>query len=208
MEKTKLFNNSDDLRKFCNSTGCPRKFADLPIEGMVGDPAYTTVLEKLKRVAAEDLRTGAHRAKPVFVKIGGPFGSGKTRMVVYMLAEAYLGMGRIGNSARIPMFLRAADLTDLRFTRMDEAEEGDDDRREVRRERLFTAELLVIDDLTRIAGYRGEEHWVERVIERRWEADRSTILTLNSRESSLNPRFEDFLKYFDTYVFAGSSHRE
>ena len=78
---------------------------------------------------------------------------------------------------------------------------------EALRDRLFEAYLVVIDDIGRIADYRGESLYLERVIEKRYNDKLSTILTSNTNLADLPARFQDFLSYFETIPFGLGSKR-
>lgn len=222
-----------ELSKFLSRTFCPRKFARLEVRDMYpnSDREYRAALRRVEGIG-ERLSSRDFLRDPVFTLLTGVFGSGKTRAACWLLRAAFEGLGGVargGNAetgepatvvptAMAPLFIRAAQLAELRFrslSREDEAGE-EEDRREALRDRLDSASLLVIDDVTRVAGYRGEEHFVESVIERRWEADRSVVLTGNldgeADESGrpvagLTPRFRDFLRYFEVVRLGGETRR-
>jgi len=198
--------DAEALRKFITRTGCPRVFADLDVSDMEGDAAYQRVLIHVGNLAEERLASRDFLRRPIFLRFTGAFGSGKTRLACWTLRHAYLGMLPICNAAVNPLFVKASDLVELRFQkRFGEADE-DDERASAVRDRLFSSAFLVIDDVSRVAGYRGEELFVEHVVERRWEDLRSTVLTMNSN-NSLSVRFADFLNYFDELPLVGGSRR-
>jgi len=209
-----------ELSKFLPRTACPRKFARLDLDGMrpgaSGD--YLAALDQIAAIG-ETLRSRRFLSEPVFLLLSGPFGSGKTRAACWLLLQAYLGVteGRCPPGFA-PLFIRVPQLADLRFRALGGgAEEGEDEeRRGAVRDRLDSCSLLVIDDVARVAGYRGEEQFVESVVERRWEDERSVILTGNvdgeadasgKRLPGLSPRFRDFLRYFEVAALTGGTRR-
>lgn len=208
-----------ELSKFLGRTHCPRKFARLGIEGMRagGDAGYLSALDRIAEIG-DLLRSRAFLGAPVCVVVSGPFGSGKTRAACWLLLQAFLGVldGRCPPGFA-PLFIRVPQLAELRFRSFSgDADGEDEDSRALLRERLDTCSLLLVDDVSRVAGYRGEEQFVENVIERRWEDNRSVILTGNVEGEvdasgkhlpGLSPRFRDFLRYFEHVILTGGSRR-
>lgn len=192
------------LRLFSRRTGAPRNLARLELSEMTRpSDAYGEALRSV-----EDLlpRLLDRTRGPVLVKFCGTLGSGKTRAATWLLREYYAASFPIVAST-CPLFLAADDLVDLRFRAIYRREEDEEEeRREVLRDRLKTADLLVLDDVARVEGFRGEEHFVERTIERRIQLERSTVLTLNGVEG-LSDRFRDILEEFEEVAFPGRSFR-
>jgi hypothetical protein len=208
-----------ELTKFVTRTACPRKFARLDLDGMRhgGAGNYLAALDQIA-VIGEALLCRRYLTDPVFLLLSGPFGSGKTRAACWLLLQAYLGAidGRCPPGFA-PLFIRVPQLADLRFRALgDGREDEDEDHRAALRDRLSDCALLVIDDVARVAGYRGEEQYVENIVERRWEDERSIILTGNvdgeadasgKRLPGLSPRFRDFLRYFEVIALTGETRR-
>jgi len=164
--------------------------------------AYRGLLRKLER--ARDRLVAAE--EPVLLALRGSIGSGKTRSAVWLLREYYASIPSVFLRTA-PLFLPASDLVDLRFRALyGRGDDEEEDRREALRERLETSSLLVLDDVARVEGFRGEEHYVERTIERRLALEAPTILTLNS-DDGLSERFRDLLNEFESIVFSAPSFR-
>lgn len=197
----KRFDPNDDP-KFARVTGAPLRLARLRFADLeCSDDLYRDALERLAEVATE-LRSGA---LPNLV-LSGPFGTGKTRIATHLL-RMYFEASRfeVYDAWQWPRFFTARDVAELRFARAYGGAEDEEDAKEVDRDALRRSPLVAIDDLGRIAGYRGEETFVESVVERRYEAEFGTILTMNTVPTE--GRFADFLRYFEEVSIVGSSHR-
>lgn len=189
-------------RKFVETTGAPRRLAGLDLAEMdrVGNVEVLRALEDLGR----DLAAG--KVDDVFVLLLGTFGVGKTRIATWLLRMAWDFLApRSTSGLDFPRFFRVSDLADLRFKKHF-GEDEDEDRRDEARRALELAPLVVIDDVHRVAGYKGEEVFLEGVVEKRYDAELSTILTANELPGE-GTRFADFLRYFKTYPIGGRSHR-
>lgn len=190
----------EERGKFIRVTGAPARFARLRFEDMdsLGNEAS---LSKAVKVAA-CLQDGER----VSLVICGPFGTGKTRVAVWLLRNAWDACRKLVTSTLdFPRFFRAPDLAELRFGRSFSAPEDEEDRKDADRTALDRAPVVVIDDVGRVSGYKGEELFIEAVVEKRYDADLSTILTMN--EVPREGRFADFLDYFEELTLAGRSHR-
>ena len=198
----------DFARRLADRCGVPRRFAALELEDMddYGDRAYRKMLEKLRGIG-EELREG--RGVPLYLYLCGKLGSGKTRAAAWLLGQFYLHVlgARATLSGRQPLFISAAKLVDFRFRRNWEDEE-DAERWEMVREQLFRSSFLVIDDVSRIAGYKGEEAFLERVVEERYNEELSVVLTGNAGDGDFGERFRDFLAYFEEVALVGRTRRE
>lgn len=140
------------------------------------------------------------------VALTGSFGVGKTLLAVFLLRRSWeFWAPRSTSGLDFPRFLRATDLAELRFRRNFDADD-EEDRREEAREALARSPLVVIDDVQRVAGYRGEEVYLESVIERRYDDRLATVLTANLLPSD-DSRFADFLRYFEVFPIRGESRR-
>jgi DNA replication protein DnaC len=189
-------------RKFVETTGAPRRLVDLEL-GTMDWSENPEVFEDLHELGKS---LGVGDLKDVFVLLLGTFGVGKTRIATWLLRRAWDHLAPKSTSGLdFPRFFRVSDLAELRF-RKHYGEDEDEDRREEARSALERCPLVVIDDVHRVAGYRGEEVFLEGVVEKRYDAELSTILTANElpREET---RFADFLRYFRTYPIGGRSHR-
>ena len=187
------------LRLFVRRTNVPRRLAELDLKDMnCPDPDYAEAIGEVERALERLVDPGE---PPTFLKLRGAIGGGKTRAAVWLLRELYAASYPICG-ATCPLFLRASALVDLRFRALSPRDDDEEeDRREVLRGRLESASLVVLDDVARVEGFRGEEHYVERVIETRVDLDRPTILTLNSVDG-LSARFRDLLEEFESVVLA------
>jgi DNA replication protein DnaC len=193
------------LRELKQRCRVPRHFADLELEDMEddGNAGYRKQLRRIEAFAAERL-DGAEfiGSKPLFVYLTGSFGAGKTRAAAWLLKRAYLGMkrhraGLIG-ARSTPLFVRTNRLVEFRFPKRDEEEEAEEWN--LLRDRVFSTRFLVIDDIGRIADYKGELVFLERVVEERFDEGLSTVITSNlSGEElrALGARFADFLAMFE-----------
>lgn len=142
------------------------------------------------------LKEGDFIKHPLFLTLDGSFGNGKTRVACHLLAAAYDGFRKCRNKLVDPVeprFLKASLAARKRF---------DDDSAE----KLFVEEayVLVIDDVNRVSGYKGEMEYLEDAIEDRFQKRLSTILTFNVDISTLNPRFGSFLRQFVNVSFGNA----
>jgi DNA replication protein DnaC len=189
--------------KFARATGAPRRFAALELGDMDRD-GNEAVLDSLAelgdRLAAGDLAE-------VFALLLGTFGVGKTRAAVWLLRRAYEHLAPLSLCGLdFPRFFRATDLAELRFKKHFGGEDEEEDRREEARDALERCPLVVVDDVHRVVGYKGEEVFLESVVEKRYDAELATVLTANELPAE-GTRFADFLRYFRTYPIGGRSHR-
>lgn len=211
----------DRVAARCNA---PRRYVRLELEDMDdgGDAAYGAALARLLALGRDDLATGRFLERPRFLQLAGPFGTGKTRAATWLLVQACLGVRRRPRgvtsgwtgASLLPYFARAAELNDYRFVGFGRGDDGGDQRESVR-ERIFRTPFLVLDDLGRLAGNRGEEAFVERVVEERFDAELSTVITSNVKPTvageapdGLPARFADFLRQFECVPLVGPSRRE
>jgi DNA replication protein DnaC len=188
--------------KFIRTTGAPSRLARLEMDSFekAGNEAavgrIATVGAFLERGEARDLS----------LIMTGPFGVGKTRLAVWLLRRAFEFLrGRAASSVGFPRFFRATDLADLRFSRSYSAPEDEEDRRAEARDALERSPFVVVDDIGRVAGYKGESLYLETVVERRFEGELATVLTAN--ELPTEGRFADFIRYFEEVPLVGRSHR-
>jgi DNA replication protein DnaC len=192
---------TDEIGKFVRTTGAPGRFARMKVEDLDRDGNEASIA-RLEELATEIVDGGV-----VSVVLEGPFGTGKTRLAVYLLWQAYgARLGKRDSALDFPRFFRATDLAELRFGRSFSAPEDDEDRRDFDRLALERAPFVVIDDVGRVSGYKGEEVYIETIVEKRFDAgDLSTVLTMNQMPTE--GRFSDFLAYFETVPLLGRSHR-
>jgi len=199
------------IRELKLRCGVPRAFAELELSEMDsgGDEKYREDLQEFQRIARERLDTGKFLDDPLSLYVSGPFGTGKTRILTGLLKRAYqhLVSRRPGLIAprTSPLFVRAADLVELRFRRFEEEEEM-----ELLRERVKSSVFLAIDDVGRLNDFRGEMNYLERVVEDRVEEGLSVLISSNLGGPELKksaPRFLDFLSFFDVYSLTCASWR-
>lgn len=198
-----------DVNRFVLATGAPRAFADLELDDMDVSPDNARAFERV-RALGDALEAGALAVpgKPSLdLILEGAFGSGKTRLAVWLLRRAYAHRGRrrLRQSA-FPRFAHATEAVELRFAQRYGEPDEDELRRAEIRECLARSPLVVLDDVGRVSGYKGEEMYLETIVERRWNDGLSTILTMNARPA-VNSRFADFLRYFETLAIEGVSER-
>jgi DNA replication protein DnaC len=194
----------DATGKFCRVTGAPIRLARLKLGTITAreSPLYREALERLAEVAAA-LYDGD---LDVNLVLTGDFGVGKTRVAVHLLRFAYDAiLPTTSEMWHFPRFFTARAVVELRFARSYSSPEDEEDAREADREALRRSPLVVIDDVGRIAGYKGEETYVEAIVEDRYENERATILTFNQMPTE--GRFADFLRYFEEVSLVGASHR-
>lgn len=200
------------LTRLC---GVPTRFLGLDLDGMDdgGDRDYRAALARVRELS-RDLRVDGPPDDGLYLYLVGNFGSGKTRLATWVLREVYAGILERGvgpgrTSATRPLFVEAKRFGDLRFLRRED--EDVDDERVGLRERLFTSTLLVIDDVSRIAGYKGEVNFLEDVVETRYNECLSTVLTGNTPDvtETLGARLADFVGgYFEVLALGGPSRVE
>lgn len=187
----------------------PRKFAALAAvsaDEMEDDDrdAYRAALDRVEQIAAE-FELGELRS----LIFSGSFGTGKTRLAVRLLGAAYRGlkMKKVAlKDNAVPMFIKATELVEMRFNFRD-APEDEIDERALLRDRAFNAVFIVLDDIGRIAGYKGEEEFIERVIEHRYENDLPTLVTASTDKFD-SARLLDFLQSDDyEHVIFGTRSR-
>lgn len=197
----KLTSVDADTGRFLRTTGAPRGFARLQLSEMDA----TGNEERFARVREVGAKLSTWPTVEWFpLLLTGAFGVGKTRIATWLLRKAFEAWGpRAQEGPRFPRFFSAADLANLRFKSF--AAEDEEDQRDLLRDALEHSPVLVIDDVGRISGYKGEELYLESVVERRFNAERTTILTLN--EVPAEGRFADFLAYFEEIALAGDSRR-
>jgi len=204
--------NVEWVGKFIRTTKCPRTFARYKLQDMGGDEDYRAVREKIREIG-ERLREYAVEdpdAIPIFLSIRGNWGVGKTRMATWLLRQVYAGMRdrRSNYGGRAPLYLSATRAAELRFRNYAHiSEDPQEEDAEVLRGRLFTSAFLVLDDVGRVAGYKGEEQYIQRIVEERWQEGKSTVLTISSVDDVLSPRFRDFLREFMNVIIPGESRR-
>jgi DNA replication protein DnaC len=201
------------LRNVCR---IPKFFLELEISEMdVSDSRDSIVLantlDEFLKVGDEVLNTLKYiEGDPIFFWIRGKYGSGKTRVATWLLKKAYLGMkGRsFGyNFDFRPLFMTASEITEYRFKKFNCSTDEEIDYEEMR-DRIFGCSFLVIDDIGKIASYKGEKHFIERVIEERWNERLSTVITSNIDAKEISDRFDDFVSTFDQFTMIGKSRKE
>jgi DNA replication protein DnaC len=190
------------LGKFVRTSGVPRRFAQLD-HGEIDRRGNEVAFEQLDEIAD---RVAAGDGQDLHLVLTGDFGVGKTRIAVWLLRRAFDWFAPLTrDGADFPRFFAAADLADLRF-RSYSGPDDEEDRRDEAREALVRSPFVVIDDVGRVSGYKGEELYLESVVEERWNDGRlATVLTMN--ELPREGRFADFLKYFEDVPLVGRSHR-
>lgn len=169
----------------------PKRYARVDLQDMDMRP-YPLDLVHIINDLYTELRDGGYVRDPVFAVMDGGYGNGKTRVACHLVEAAYAGYARVrGVPGRCPpTFVTSSRLVDSRFDR-DSAE------RAVAESSCF----LVIDDVNRIAGYKGEMDYLESVVERRFYDDLSTVLTMNVTLEEVKGRFGSFLKEFQRFRF-------
>jgi|GEM_PF-4521407 len=188
-----MMTNDDRLVKKC---GVPRRYALMRLDDMVVDDSNRRQLRHVTKLC-ERLRAG-DPADPVFAVLCGTTGNGKTRCATHMLQAALEGWDSnpgemLPRFSRWPYFIRGSRVGDHRFERDDEPSRV--------RPFLFGASFLVIDDLGKIADYKGEREFIEMLIEQRFDDEASTVLTMNITPEQFGVRFADFLRQFDMVPF-------
>jgi DNA replication protein DnaC len=193
---------NEELGKFIRLTRAPSRLARLELETF--DRAENSAaVERVEELGADLAGGGARDASLVLT---GPFGVGKTRLAVWLLRRAFEFLrGRAGSSVGFPRFFRSTDLAELRFGRSFSGPEDEEDRKTESRDALERSPFVVIDDISRLAGYRGEELYLETVVEKRFDAELGTVLTANKLPGE--GRFADFIRYFEEIPLVGRSHR-
>jgi DNA replication protein DnaC len=194
----------ESRNRFLRTTGAPSRFAFLTLDDLdrEGNEETLQVVERL----GDELSTGSVLDDLNLILLGS-FGVGKTRLSVYLLRSAYEYLAPHASChLDFPRFFRATDLAELRFGPSFGSAEDEEDRRAESRFALERSPFVVIDDVHRVAGYKGEEVFLESAIERRYDSRLSTVLTMNELPKE-NARFADFLRYFETIPLVGGSRR-
>jgi len=173
-----------------------------------GEEDYRAAMNRIREIIDESILTAKFRDEPIFVDINGPFGSGKTRSGVCMVKAAYRGLFERFwiKACETPLFITAKNLVELRFGKSWNRDEDDDAQDELR-EQVMKSEFLLIDDLGRLPGYKGEVGYLESIIDHRWGEALSTVVTTSRSEGNYPARIEDLLKYFETIFFVAESFR-
>lgn len=189
-------------RKFVETSGAPRRLAELEL----GDMDWDENRDVFEEIGQVGIRFERGQVADSSILLLGTFGVGKTRLATWLLRKAWGYFAeRSTSTLDFPRFFRISDLAELRFKKHYDADE-DEDRAEEARAAIASSPLVVIDDVHRVAGYRGEEVYLEGVVEKRYDAELSTILTANELPEE-GSRFSDFIRYFRTYPIGGKSHR-
>lgn len=194
----------DRIRKFVETSGAPRRLAALELDEM--DRSENG--EIIGEIAEIGDRLAGGTSGEVFALLLGTFGVGKSRLATWLLRRSWEYWAPMSSSGLdFPRFFRISDLADLRFKKHFGGDDDEDEaRRDEARAALERSPLVVVDDVHRVAGYRGEEVYLESVVERRYDAELSTVLTANELPAE-GSRFADFLRYFRTFPLIGKSFR-
>lgn len=194
------------LNKYC---GVPKRYVGLKLDEMddYGDVDYRKQLDKIDEIGS---KFREDRDLPIYLFLYGKFGSGKTRSAVWLLEQFYRRLSDDKKCPIRPLFIKASDLGEYRFQRKWVDDDNYDEicRTEKIRKQLFEGPLLVVDDVARIAGYKGEFDFFEQVVESRYDNELSVILTSSTSPTDFDGRFNDYLSYFDEMLFTGKSRRE
>lgn len=199
------------VRTLRNACRIPSYFLRLEICDM--DSKSRVQEEQLKFIEREgnEISTNfKYVENPIFFWIQGKYGTGKTRIATWLVKQAYLGMK--GKSFPYdfdfrPLFMSTSNITEYRFKKLNSVSDDDFDYGEMR-DRIFNCSFLAIDDIGKIASYKGEKQFIERVIEERWNEQLSTIITSNVDAKEISVRFEDFITPFKKFTMIGRSRKE
>lgn len=203
------------IDRLINRMRAPRvhsKLAFVPTSEMEdgGNDQYREALEFIESEAVRlaNPQTWESESNASFMFVGN-FGTGKTRLAVKLMAHAYVGIKTLGRIGRIgtPLFIKAKDLGELRFS-FSNLPEDDAQRLQALRAEVHESPFLVLDDIGRIVGYKGEEEFLERVIEHRYENELTTVVTA-SKSNFESQRLKDFLESsaYERVILAGESRR-
>lgn len=183
----------------------PLIFAPLELEDMRddGDAVYRVAITQLAKIGDE---LADAKPKPKFIYLRGIYGTGKTRVAAWLVRRAYPRVA-FRSSSEVPYFITSSSLADVRFEQRVGPNDECDHPSNERRWRAFHAPLLAIDDVGRFVGFRGEQEFIERVIDERIMAGRSTVVTSNLRDEELPDRFREVLGTFTQITLSGTSRR-
>lgn len=182
-----------DSSRLIKNCGIPRDFATTSLDEM-DFSIYNPVIEVAVRNLDEKLRSGTFRSEPEFLLFDGEYGNGKTRTACHLVEAAYRGYldnpAARGDVLR-PYFVMASEAARVRF-------DDDSDLHPYMHDSVF----LAFDDINRLAGYKGEQEFIETIIERRYYRGLSTVITVNGYLESVSGRLGSFLKQFSRLHYA------
>lgn len=181
------------LEKNCN---IPVNYSRLTLAEMDWTIYDDQTIEEAITGIDESLRSGEFSEYPVFLVIDGRFGNGKTRTAAHLVTAAYHGFvanHRVRAESTRPYFIRASAAARVRF-----------DQDNGIWAYLFDSCFLVLDDINRIAGYKGETDFIEEVIEHRHQKGRSTVITMNTSLDNVGQRLSSFLSEFEHLDYAAA----
>lgn len=181
--------------------GVPMDFCDLPIGDMQRDDENRQVLDWFQGLA-ENLEKASFFDEPVQLILKGVFGSGKTRLACGLLTAAAWGWQKRQHSHYYPQFMYGSALGRYRF------DTGVDDWADTL-EFLERSCFLVIDDAFRGPGYKGEQDFLEYLLDRRVGNRLSTVLTTNEKPDNMgSERFsKSFIKCFQLHTLPSRDWR-
>lgn len=183
-----------NLQRNC---GVPRQYAVASLSEMDFSIYQDGFVEEYVKDLDESLRRGDYKDEPVFVLIDGSYGNGKTRTACHLVEaayDAYFNNSRVrGGGVMRPYFVTAQRAAAVRF----------DPESEIRAH-LEDSVFLALDDVNRLAGYKGEQDFIEMTIEDRHNRGLSTVITMNLALESLEGRIGSFLKQFERVRFGNA----
>ena len=194
----------------------PKRYISSNIGDMkIYNDEYAITINNLK-VVYKELSENYYKKnrEPRFILLYGGFGSGKTMISAMMARAATEGILSekfkvAKNSGRLPYFVRAIDMINCRFDRKiyDESQE----KIELIRKTLYNSEFLVIDDIGRLNGFKGETNFVQTIIDHRYDNMLATFVNTNviySGKSFEKSRMADMFYNFEQYKLNGLSRKD
>jgi len=177
----------------------PKRYAQMKFEDLEIDKKNKDAINDIGKTRDCLSKSNSLIENPLFLILKGDHGNGKTRCAVHLMESAFKSFsGSIKNHFLwAPYFLSCYEIGKYRFDFEEEAKD---------KLFLFKSGFLVLDDVGRFAGYKGELEFLQHIIEKRYNEMLSTVLTGNTLEH-FSERFQSILSQFDLIHFGIDNSR-